>query len=226
MDSGTNAVILAQIKNNLDYYPYVYLEKSFGDLDLYKVNDTIFLQKIYSCLNPTLVNGSVEETVSTTALGNFAYFLSSQLNQFQTQLVEGYNAIQPSDDIAHVVNYGNNFSLINFDQINPTKYIVHVDTSLPFFLIFSQSFNNGWVASIDGQQIPDQYHFTANGYANGWYINKTGRYTITLEFTPQNLFYAGAALSITTLIICTVYVSRNKIKSIYQKYVKKTKVSN
>jgi hypothetical protein len=40
------------------------------------------------------------------------------------------------------------------------------------------------------------------------------------------LFYAGAALSITTLIICTVYVSRNKIKSIYQKYVKKTKVSN
>jgi hypothetical protein len=224
MASGTNAVILAQIKNNLDYYPHIYLEKTFGDLDLYKVNDTIFLQKIYSCLNPTLANEGVEETMGTTALGNFAYFLYNQLNPFQTQLIQGYNGIQPSDGISHVVNYGNNFSLINFDQINPTKYFVHVDTSLPFFLIFSQSFNKGWVASIDGRQISDQYHFIANGYANSWYINKTGTFNITLEFVPQNLFYAGVAISITTIVLCVTYISKNKFRVFHQKLSRKPTV--
>jgi uncharacterized membrane protein YfhO len=120
----------------------------------------------------------------------------------------------------------NNNVYFSFEKINPVKYSIHVNASEPFYLVFSESYDNGWVATINGQQVPDQYHFTANGYANGWYINKTGTYTVTLEFTPQNLFYAGAAVSITSLIICTVYFSKNKIKNIYQKHVKKNKVSN
>jgi hypothetical protein len=116
-----------------------------------------------------------------------------------------------------------NNTSIAYQEINPTQYTVKVKTSEPFYLVFSESYDNGWVATINGQQIPDQYHFTANGYANGWYINKTGTYTITLEFTPQNLFYTGAAISITTLIICTAYVSKNKIKNISRKYIKKDK---
>ena len=121
-------------------------------------------------------------------------------------------------------NQTNNPS-ITCQEINPTQYVVHVNTSTSFSLVFSESYDSGWVAYINGQQIPSQYHFTANGYANGWYINKTGTYTITLEFTPQNLFYAGAAISITTLIICTIYISKNKTKIIYQKYLKKTKIT-
>jgi hypothetical protein len=222
MAPGTNTIILAQIKNNLNHYSYVYLEKSFGDLDLYEVNDTIFLQQIYASLNPILVNGSVEEIVGTAAPGNFVYFSSNQLNPSQTQLIEGYNnTIKPSDDIEYASKSGNDGPLINFQQINPTKYTAHVNASVPFFLIFSQSFNNGWVATINGQQISNQYHFTANGYANGWYINKTGTYTLTLEFIPQNLFYVGVAVSITTVILCIMYVSKNKLKIAYQKCIKK-----
>jgi hypothetical protein len=65
--------------------------------------------------------------------------------------------------------------------------------------------------------VSDEYHFIVNGYANGWYINKTGTYTITLEFQPQNLFYAGSAISVTTLILCIIYVSKEKIKIMFQK---------
>jgi hypothetical protein len=119
-------------------------------------------------------------------------------------------------------NQQNNTS-ITYKEINPTQYTVHVNSSAPFYLIFSESYDNGWVATVNGQQIPDQYHFTANGYANGWYINKTGTYTITLEYMPQNLFYAGAAISITTIIICSIYISKNKIKNTYQKHIKKNK---
>jgi hypothetical protein len=122
-------------------------------------------------------------------------------------------------------SYQPNSTSITYQEVNPTQYTVHVNASAPFYLVFSESYDNGWVATINGQQIPGQYHFTANGYANGWYINKTGTYTITLEFTPQNLFYAGAVISITTLITCTVYLSKNKIIHIRQKYAKK-KVNN
>jgi hypothetical protein len=109
---------------------------------------------------------------------------------------------------------------ITYEEINPTKYVVHVDASTPFFLVFSESYDKDWIATIDGQQIPNEYHFTANGFANGWYINKTGIFVITLEFQPQNLFYAGSAISLTTLVICIVFLSKDKIKIIYRKYIK------
>jgi hypothetical protein len=113
---------------------------------------------------------------------------------------------------------------ITYEEINPTKYAVHVNASNPFYLIFSETYDNNWIASIDGQPVPNEYHFTANGFANGWYINKTGTFTITLEFWPQNLFYAGSAISIITLILCTVYVSKDRIKTIYKKCIKKNKL--
>jgi len=114
---------------------------------------------------------------------------------------------------------------MSFVKINPTRYDVHIDASKPFALIFSESYHKDWVAYVDGQQVPDEYHFIANGYANSWYINKTGTYTITLEFWPQNLFYVGSAISIVTLILCISYVSKNKIKTAYQKHIKHKQAS-
>lgn len=37
----------------------------------------------------------------------------------------------------------------------------------------------------------------------------------------QKLFYIGVAISITTLIACISYISKDKIKIIYQKHIKK-----
>ena len=116
-------------------------------------------------------------------------------------------------------------SSITYQEINPTRYTVHVNSSNPFYLVFSESYDNGWIATVNGHQIPDQYHFIANGYANGWYVNQTGTYTITLEFSPQKLFYIGSAISIATLAICTIYLSKNKLKLIYKKFLKKTKIT-
>jgi hypothetical protein len=113
-----------------------------------------------------------------------------------------------------------NVASISYEEINPTQYTVHINASEPFYLVFSETYDNDWVASISGQQIPDQYHFTANGYANGWYVNRTGAYTITLEYWPQNLFYIGGAISATAFMLCMVYVSKDRLKGIYKKYTK------
>jgi len=56
-------------------------------------------------------------------------------------------------------------------------------------------------------------------------INKTGTYTINIEFWPQKLFYIGSAISVTTLILCALYVSKDKIKITYRKYIKHKQVS-
>jgi hypothetical protein len=122
------------------------------------------------------------------------------------------------NDTGYFVNVDNLFSsnpqnntTLTYEQINPTKYNVYINSSKPFYLIFSDSYSSGWVATINGQQILDQYHFTVNGYANGWYINKTGAQTVVLEFMPQKLFYIGSGISITAFIICLIYLGKDKV---------------
>jgi hypothetical protein len=116
-----------------------------------------------------------------------------------------------------------NNSSITYQRINPTQYNVNVNSSNVFYLVFSEAYDKGWVASIDGHQIPAQQHFTANGFANCWYINKTGSYTIKLEFIPQNLFYVGAFVSLATLIVCSIYVGIKNVAGITWKFNKKCK---
>jgi len=101
---------------------------------------------------------------------------------------------------------------INFKKVNPTKYIVDVDAKKPFTLVFSESYHPKWKAFIDGKAIPDDKHFVVNGYANGFMIDKIGKYQIILEFTPQRLFYIGLIISGITLLGCIIYLIVDKVK--------------
>lgn len=72
------------------------------------------------------------------------------------------------------------------------------------------------------QQIPDENHYLDGIYANAWLIdveqlckqphlctkNNDGTYNISVifEFWPQRLFYIGAGVSITTLVVCVAYL--------------------
>ena len=91
---------------------------------------------------------------------------------------------------------------VNYERINPTSYVAHIqDSGSPFFLTFSQTFNSGWVASINGNELPVNDHIAVNGFANSWYINRTGSFNVSIEFAPQNeLLYFGTASVIGTVI--------------------------
>ena len=112
---------------------------------------------------------------------------------------------------------------LTFESINPTRFRVHVtNAQAPYFLVFSETFDPGWSArtaeatdarpkGLDpshwyaqssllsavleggGTQISD--HYLANGYANGWYVDKMGTYDIIVEFMPQRLYEAGWIVS-------------------------------
>ncbi|MGD0996366.1 MAG: hypothetical protein ABR909_12690 [Candidatus Bathyarchaeia archaeon] len=186
--------------------------KNFGNLFLYELTTT--LNSIYIPSHIELINGGVDNLVSSLSTNNytttdFALFSSDQLSPSENLQIKECSSIQNSNNI------------INAKELNPTEYTVQVNASSPFFLVLGQNYDSGWQASVNGKNMGQ--HLVVNGYANAWYINKTGTYTITLEYQPQNLFYAGIAISIIALIVCVMYLSKNKIKNIYKKYAKKSK---
>jgi hypothetical protein len=147
--------------------------------------------------------------------------------------------------------------LLEYRQINPTKYVVKVHgASQSFPLFFAESFHPGWklylqpdllapasgkFVSADNQgtiqnnnlaggrfydllfnrPVLADRHFTANGFANGWWIDLTelagqGRiksnvdgsydFCFTIEFEPQKYFYLGLVVSGLTLLACLGYL--------------------
>ena len=98
---------------------------------------------------------------------------------------------------------------ISFVRINPTKYRVHVqDTSNPFLLSFLQSFDIDWQISNSDDPNTEIPHFQVNGYANGWWIKKTGTFDLTIEYFPQKLFNIGLAISIITCAFLIIIAIR------------------
>ncbi len=187
--------------------------ETFGDLVFFQVEDDFFLPLIHA------TNQYV-----------FTYDIITMFNNFATSSVDPRNTtiFFLSQLSAKNLQFINNTQLaekvpkLSFDKIDPTSYRVSVENATgPFFLVFSSTFDKNWVAYVDGWQTPAEYHFMANGYANAWYINKTGSYTITLEFWSQKLVYIGATISITTIIICVLFISKNKIITIYKRYLRK-----
>jgi hypothetical protein len=69
-------------------------------------------------------------------------------------------------------------------------------------LTFSESYHPMWKAYVDGREIsPVATNFVVNGY----YINKTGSFDLTIYFTGQTYAEAGLAISgITAAIIAIV----------------------
>ncbi len=97
---------------------------------------------------------------------------------------------------------------VTFRKINATKYQVHINTTQPFFLVFSESYNpywnaylnevgdgTNWVEALYEDALSEDNHLMVNGYANSWYIDKNGEYDIILYFKPQSFFYIGAIIS-------------------------------
>lgn len=114
---------------------------------------------------------------------------------------------------------------VKFRQANPTRYNLEVEAQDDFWLVFSESFHSDWKAYIvddrstvnqdwyewsalltwfaeNGQRSELVDHYQVNAFANGWYVPKTGKYTITLEFIPQRLYEIGLIISSITFIAC------------------------
>ena len=85
-----------------------------------------------------------------------------------------------------------------------TAMTLRVDNaSKPFWLVFGQSDNSGWVAKANGHDLGKQQ--LVNGYANGWLVHPSADgkpITITVKWTPGRILGLTIPLSATVLVVC------------------------
>ncbi len=90
---------------------------------------------------------------------------------------------------------------LEYRRLSSTEYQVKVEGATgPYLVNFLEQFDKGWQASIDGRLVSP--HLEAYDYANAWYVNQPGDYTIRIRFAPQRLFLVSAAVTLAGLIFC------------------------
>lgn len=144
---------------------YLSLVSSTANLELYKVQNRYFYPKIYAAKDLLKLNNW--QSLLNIDLLPESFYLSNQQ-------VEGvnYDLFLEKPEIA-------------FKKLNNTKYTIFVkNAKTSFWLIFSETFSPEWKAKSDNQEFQ---HFPANGYANGYFVDRTGDFTIDLIYQQQVL---------------------------------------
>jgi hypothetical protein len=115
--------------------------------------------------------------------------------------------------------------IVDYKKINPTKYILDIkNATRPYTISFAESYDPMWIAYSDTnnkdsnvQNGNDNSHFKTSSIplysiVNGFFVNKTGDYTLIIEYKPQNWFIQGGIVSIITVIaILVIYFLRHTI---------------
>lgn len=110
---------------------------------------------------------------------------------------------------------------LTYKRISPTKYTVNVSTQKPFILVLSEAYEPLWRITIIDAEFRNFDHFIVNGYANGWYIDKTGEFGIIIEYLPQRYYEWGIASSMFTVFIILAYLAiPPKVKRPFQNFIK------
>lgn len=181
--------------NALNQLDWATPSEKFGSLLIYE--NSYYTPHIYAATHTELIDGDLgamaQALVNKSSFDESALFLSDQNN-----ILPNVNTASLSSQSALLVSYLSS---------NPTQYTVHIsNSSEPFLLVFSESYDRNWVAYVDGQLVSNQSHFVVNGYGNAWYINRTGTFDVVLFFGPQRLFYDGVIFSMISISILSVSI--------------------
>ncbi len=210
------------ILNNLMNQSSLILLKNDNGLTVFE--NPNYLPLVYPATNSIALTGNLTVLYdylqsSSTNLTNRVLFLSEQVpDQSQWQFI---NELQQSEQ--------SNAPIITFNEVDPTKYSVTVENAtVPFFLVFNENYDSNWKAYVgnNATSVSDTLHFTANGYANAWYIdpqanNENTTFTITLYYTPQNYYNAGLIIAGITTIVCVSYLIASCCNFIFKKKLMK-----
>lgn len=129
--------------------------------------------------------------------GKSVVLLRDQLSPSDYAFVEGLSEQDSEEEV-----------IITVRKLSQTRYSCSVTATGPFFIILGESYDSNWKAyfgemdwfrSLFMHPIPEERHYIANGYANAWYVERAGSYTITIFYQNQSLFYFGLLLSIVTI---------------------------
>jgi hypothetical protein len=100
-------------------------------------------------------------------------------------------------------------TMASYKKINPTKYELQIsNASRPYMLAFAESYDPQWTAHTitsdnnngDGNNNFKTRSVPLYSIVNGFFINKTGDYTLTIEYQPQEWFVEAGKVSLIGLV--------------------------
>lgn len=142
--------------------------------------------------------------------------LEDALERIEPDSSERFAFIDLDEDYERAIEVeniiGKEIPELTFSKIDQTNYLINVNSTDPFVLILSQTFDKEWEATIDAETI--NKHFIINGFANGWIIEQNGKFQISLEYSPQRDVEIGRIISILTIIFSLTMLYRKKIKHV------------
>jgi hypothetical protein len=86
---------------------------------------------------------------------------------------------------------------ISYQRIDPTRYRVLVRAERPFVLALAETYDPLWVASGPGLQVSSVPLY---GVINGFFLDRTGSYEITVEYQIQQWARFGTLLTTAAVI--------------------------
>lgn len=97
-------------------------------------------------------------------------------------------------------------------KLNPSHFVIHVNSNKAFFLAFAQSYDPLWVATykgIESKSIP------VDGLINGFYIDKNGTFNINLIYGLQKYFLISSMISLVSIFLLSIIALIRPTKLIY-----------
>ena len=174
--------------------------------------DHIVSSKIYNGYS-NVSNAEIDYTPSNLDIHNIQIqicfsgtpFLSLQSAWIDNVSVTSQTPILSNSNIDNLfANTGNtSVTILKYQKINPTKVVLTVNATHPFVLATSQALDSSWTASFNGQQTkPISLYLGLNGF----YIDATGQFEITVEYNMQLWFYDLLIVSTLTFVFCVIYL--------------------
>lgn len=131
----------SEFKNTFELSPFIVQKMKCNNLDLYEISDTYTLPHVYTT-STQLVIPNIESLNHTIESDDFVPYKQSIIVQNQNQ-----NKTIP-------LIKSNTMPHIYFKKFNPTKYEVIIENANePFYLVLSESYNKGWQAYINREQL-------------------------------------------------------------------------
>jgi hypothetical protein len=134
--------------------------------------------------------------------------------------VENQDFSMSQNTSASIDNMSRPAIIEDYKKINPTKHELRVENATrPFMISFAESYDPLWVAYADGYESQnsgvgisstnsddDKATFKTKSIPlysviNGFYINKTGGFNLTIEYEPQKWFTEGSVISLVAIAL-------------------------
>lgn len=107
---------------------------------------------------------------------------------------------------------------IEFIKISPVNYKIKVNNSRgKFLLVFNNNFHPGWDAFMEGRPIPADKHIVANGYANGFIIDRNGNFDISLQFILEEVVQKSYRVSLLAISLGAIILLGSTFKKLFTK---------